>query len=1105
MAVDGSLIFDTQINTKGFQIGRKNIMNSLDGIKSSVLKLGAAIGAAFGVKQLVNFGKTAVESAAEVKAANSQLEQTFGSLQTSAEAAIQRISDSSGIVKTRLQGVGTSIYAFAKTTGMDSAQALGMMEEALKVAADSAAYYDRSLEETSESLKSFLKGNYENDAALGLSCTETTRNTAANKLYGKSFQELSESQKQLVLLQMVKDANALSGAMGQAAREADGWENVIGNLKETWKQFAAVLGQPILAAATSAVKQLTASLATLTEYARSAVNALSKVFGWEQSQAVQTSSVNSEISDSVENQNALTEAVENTVKANKKMLAGFDEVNTISGENATETQPSYSVNSNQIQPVSAEVTADTDPLENAITASLERIKAQLDKLIEPVKIAWDINKNELISSAKSAFEEVKELAKSMGQSFSDVWTNGTGEQYVSNILVILSDVFSIIRDISNALTTAWNDNGTGETLIQSYFDRWNALLELIHRVSDDFREVWNNGTGETFFSNILQIVTNINETVANLRERFALAWSENDTGKGIIQVILDIFNIILETVNNITESTSEWAENLDFSPLLESIKGLLESLEPLSENIGSGLEWFYNNVLLPLASWTIEDAAPAFIDLLSAAIDTANSIIKTFKPLGKWLWDKFLKPVASWTGGVIVTVIENIAKALKGISDWISQHQTLVEDFIIVVGTLGAALGIASIIQTVIAAFTAMGGVMGILTGITTGLTAVTTALSGAFAFLTSPITLIVLAIGAVIAIGVLLVKHWDEVKAFAIGMWESIKETMYAFYDWVVEKFNALTDFLSGIWESIKAIFSVVSTWFKGVFEKAWNNIKSAWSNVKNWFSDLWNSIKSIFSNVGNWFKEKFQSAWDNITSIFSGIGNWFSNRWSDIKNIFSGIGTWFSEKFQSAWNNITAVFSGAGEWFGGIWDGIKGAFGKVTSWFRDTFSEAWQAVKNVFCTGGEVFSGITDGILETFKEVVNMLIDGINTVITIPFDGINWALEKISGIEIGGFTPFDWISPIDIPQIPHLAKGTVVPANYGEFLAVLGDNKKEREFVAPESALKNALIEAMSQINPAQGDIVINVSMFPNERAFERYVVKAVRNVQSRGGKIS
>ena len=92
-------------------------------------------------------------------------------------------------------------------------------------------------------MQSFLKGNYENDSALGLSCTEVTRNEAANRLYGKSFQDLAEDQKQLTLLQMVEDANAASGALGQAARESDTWTNQTGNLKQAWEDFQAVLGQ----------------------------------------------------------------------------------------------------------------------------------------------------------------------------------------------------------------------------------------------------------------------------------------------------------------------------------------------------------------------------------------------------------------------------------------------------------------------------------------------------------------------------------------------------------------------------------------------------------------------------------------------------------------------------------------------------------------------------------------------------------------------------------------------------------------------------------------------------------------------------------------------
>lgn len=200
---------------------------------------------------------TMVKSAADVKAMNAQFEQTFAEVEDKASAAMQRVADSSGIIETRLKGVGTKLYAFAKTTGMDTPQALDMMERSLTVAADSAAYYDRSLDETTESLQSFLKGNFENDAALGLSCTETTRNAAANKLFGKSYMELSEAQKQLTLLQMVEDANKLSGAMGQAARESDGWENIVGNLQEALKQLAAAVGENILPAVTKFAQKAT--------------------------------------------------------------------------------------------------------------------------------------------------------------------------------------------------------------------------------------------------------------------------------------------------------------------------------------------------------------------------------------------------------------------------------------------------------------------------------------------------------------------------------------------------------------------------------------------------------------------------------------------------------------------------------------------------------------------------------------------------------------------------------------------------------------------------------------------------------------------------------
>lgn len=206
-----------------------------------------------------------IESAASVKAMSAQFEQTFGTLGGEASDAINRVADASGILATRLQGTGTQIYAFARSAGGDTAQSMDIMERALTVAADSAAYYDRSLEDATESLQSFLKGNYANDAALGLSATEVTRNAAAMELFGQKFKDLTEIQKQETLLKMVEDSMKLSGAMGQAQREADGWENVQGNLTEAWKQFQAAVGLPFLSNLVPLIQQGTTALQGLTE------------------------------------------------------------------------------------------------------------------------------------------------------------------------------------------------------------------------------------------------------------------------------------------------------------------------------------------------------------------------------------------------------------------------------------------------------------------------------------------------------------------------------------------------------------------------------------------------------------------------------------------------------------------------------------------------------------------------------------------------------------------------------------------------------------------------------------------------------------------------
>lgn len=245
----------------------KEMLDFGDALKAGVAS-GAILNAAEKIgEMLLDLGRDAVEAAAEVKASNSQFAQAFGELESTARSALERISKDTGVAVTRLQEAYTGLFAFTKSVGGDSATALNIAQRAMKAAADSAAYYDRSIEDATESLQSFLKGNYANDAALGIAATETTRNAKANELYAKSFKELTEAQKVDTLLAMVEAGNAASGALGQAAREADEWNNVTGELSEAWRQMLAVLGGPVLQSLTPMIQGITQGLKDMTAVA----------------------------------------------------------------------------------------------------------------------------------------------------------------------------------------------------------------------------------------------------------------------------------------------------------------------------------------------------------------------------------------------------------------------------------------------------------------------------------------------------------------------------------------------------------------------------------------------------------------------------------------------------------------------------------------------------------------------------------------------------------------------------------------------------------------------------------------------------------------------
>ncbi|MEK4085606.1 phage tail protein [Psychrobacillus sp. FSL K6-1415] len=252
---------DTNLNNLDNEV--KKADKGMGVLKKGVLAVGSAL-LALGIgAALKDFTTGAIEAAAGAQAMNAQFSSVFGELEKDSTSSLDRIAKETGMLPNRLKSSFTQMAAFAKTTGASTEEALSLSERATLAAADSAAFYDKSIEDVSETMQSFLKGNFENDAALGISATETTRNAAANELYGKSFKKLDEAQKQLTLLKMVEDGNKLSGALGQAAKESDSFENQMGNLKQAWQDFLEKAGTPILDQAVDTLSWLSEILSNI--------------------------------------------------------------------------------------------------------------------------------------------------------------------------------------------------------------------------------------------------------------------------------------------------------------------------------------------------------------------------------------------------------------------------------------------------------------------------------------------------------------------------------------------------------------------------------------------------------------------------------------------------------------------------------------------------------------------------------------------------------------------------------------------------------------------------------------------------------------------------
>lgn len=795
---------------------------------------------------------------------------------------------------------------------------------------------------------------------------DTRRMSMGNNAFLQSMKYLLPS---LIVYQLIGGAiSKLAGGMMSALKTNNQFSNSLNQIKVN----LLTAFYPIYNAILPAINAMMSALATLTGQLASFIAGL---FGSTYQAAKQGAS------GLYDNVQAMNDTGSSAAKAKDKVdklqrsLMGFDEINRIGLQDKTD---------------------DTDKGQEATTPNIDfggatgnystpkwmkDMQALLKDFFKPFQDAWKNQGQKVINAWKYALGEVIGLASAIGKSFMEVWTNGTGQKFIENLLILLADVLNIIGDIAKAFKDAWNDGGRGTALIQSIFDMFNRILELLHSIAQAFRDAWNDGTGEAIAANLLEIFTNIFETIGNLASQLQKAWDAGGTGKEIFSIILGIINDLLTHINNMAKATSDWAKTLDFTPLLNGVKKLLESLQPLSDNLGAGVEWFYKNVLLPLASFTIQDLIPAFLDALRGALDLLNGVIETLKPAFKFFWDNFLQPLAEWTGGVVVDVLKSLGDVLSNIGDWLSEHGKDFSDFVIALGTFAGVVGGIIAVGTAIETFV---GFLGGLAAIITGAGGVTGAIGSLVAILGGPITI---AIGVAVAAGVLLYKNWDEVKEAAGNLgkwlgekWDGIKKSTSEAWDnvkkWTSEKWN---DAKKAVSDTADSIGTKVST--------KWNEIKKGtsdtWENVKKATSDKWNATKSAVHSTADSIGTKISSKWSEIKSGTS-------SAWDNVRTSVSNAANNAKNNASNAWSNMKDKM---GNYASSIKSTAKSAFDNVASWASGMGEKIGSGLRNGLNAVKKGAAAIGNGIVGVIGGAVNGVIDGIN-----------WVLGKVgSGNRLG------------------------------------------------------------------------------------------------------
>lgn len=833
MAADGSVIIDTRMDTTGVQNGVSAIKQSFNGLGSAVKKIGLLIGGAFAIGKLTQFGKECIELGSNLAEVQNVVDVTFTTMSDKVNEFAKNAMTSAGLSETMAKQYVGTFGAMSKSFGFSESQAYDMSTALTQLTGDVASFYNISQDLAYIKLKSVFTGETETLKDLGVVMTQSALDQyALANGYGKTTSAMTEQEKVALRLAFVQ--KQLSAASGDFIRTSDSWANQVRVMQLQLQSLKATVGQGLINIFTPVIKVINTLLAKLATVANAFKSFTELITGNKSSGQTGASGAGlagtdaaDQYGDAADNAEKLADATNDTADATKKAtkaakgyLSPLDEINNYSTDKNTDSSsktPSVTGGladqmKDAVQNVDYGNVAEGETVLDKISKSAEKLAKLLKKLWKPFQDAWKKEGNNTINAAQIALSGIAKLAKSVGRSLMEVWTNGTGTTMLTTMLRIAQNVLKTIGNIASGFADAWNKNNVGTQIIQNIADALVVVMQFIERIAAD-TATW---AANLDFYPLL-------ESISNLTSAFA-------------PILESIGNVLEWIYNNIVLPMLKWVIEVGLPTVINLISGLLDFFaqhQSIVEAFGAAL-------IGAFAAVKIAGLAKSIVGSITIIVDFVKGLIALMTGSGGIIGGIKAIAVAIGPGGIFAIAIaaaiavgvllyknwDKICAAATKLKDWVVEKTRELSE---------SATRTLSNLKEKIA------NVLNIIkTSISTALNSIKTKVSGSCNTLKTTVKI------AFDAIKIKVTGVWDKIKDKTSRTWENIttfvSTKVEAIKTAITDKFNAARD-------AVKSAFEGIVDFIKAPINQAISIVNNAVGMINNAIG----GIESAFS-FGPW-----------------------------------------------------------------------------------------------------------------------------------------------------------------------------------------------------------------------------------------------------------